>query len=204
VDPLVRTMGAEVGLRTQVVPGVTSTLALWWLDSDSELVYIGDAGVNEPGPGSRRYGVEWATYWRPVDWFALDGELALSRGRFRDAGPDDHIPNSIPVMFSGGLTVGREEGFFGALRARAFSPRPLEESGTVEGRSTFTLNGQVGYRTKKWEIALECLNILDRDDNDIEYFYTSRLAGEPAAGIDDIHLHPAEPRQFRLRCTLRF
>jgi hypothetical protein len=48
------------------------------------------------------------------------------------------------------------------------------------------------------------LNIFDREDNDIEYFYTSRLSGEPEEGVDDIHLHPTEPRTFRVRATLRF
>ena len=204
VDPLVRTIGAEVGVRTQVVPALTSTLALWWLDSDSELVYVGDAGTNEAGPASRRYGVEWSNYWRPHDWLTVDGELALTHARFRDVGGDDRIPNSIPVMFSGGVTLGREEGFFGSLRARAFAARPLDESGSIEGRPTFTLNGQVGYRRKSWEVALEALNILDRDDNDIEYYYTSRLAGEPADGVDDVHFHPAEPRMFRLKVTYKF
>jgi hypothetical protein len=65
-------------------------------------------------------------------------------------------------------------------------------------------NGVVGYRAERWELALECLNIFDREDNDIEYFYTSRLAGEPDEGIDDIHLHPTEPRTFRVRATWRF
>ena len=204
VDPLVRTIGAEVGVRTQVVPSLTSTVALWWLDSDSELVYVGDAGTNEAGPASRRFGIEWSNYWRPADWFTLDGELALTHARFRDAGDEDRIPNSIPVMFSGGMTLGKEEGFFGSLRARAFAARPLEETGAIEGKSTFTLNAQIGYRKKNWEAALECLNILDRDDHDIEYYYGSRLAGEPEGGVDDVHFHPAEPRMFRVKLTYKF
>ena len=204
VDPLVRTFGAELGVRTQIVPGLTSSLALWALQSDSELVYIGDAGTNEAGPGSRRYGIEWTNYWRPNDWFAMDSELALSHARFTNAGDEAHVPNSIPVMFSGGISLGRTEGLFGSLRARAFSGRPLEETNAQKGKVTVTLNGQVGYRTKNWEVALECLNILDRKDNDIEYYYTSRLAGERAEGFDDTHLHPAEPRMFRLRMTYHF
>lgn len=58
VDPLVRTIGGELGLRTQYVKDLTSTLSLWWLDSESELVYVGDAGVNEAGSASRRFGIE--------------------------------------------------------------------------------------------------------------------------------------------------
>jgi len=118
-------------------------------------------------------------------------------------GADDRIPNSIPVMFSGGIALGHEEGFFGSMRARAFVGRPLEESGDIEGKNTFTLNAQVGYRTKDWEVALECLNLLDREDNDIEYFYPSQLSTE-AAPVDDIHFHPAEPRMVRVKMTYRF
>jgi hypothetical protein len=204
VDPLVRTIGAEIGLRSKIIPTLTFTAAAWWLESDSELVYVGDAGTNEAGPGSNRYGVEIAAYWRPVDWFTLDAEFAATHARFRDAGEFDHIPSSIPWMFSGGVTVGKEEGPFASLRARAFARRPLVEDNSVRGENSFQVNGQIGYRRKDWEVAVECLNLLDREDNDIEYFYTSRLQGEPAEGIEDIHLHPNEPRMFRLRATHRF
>jgi outer membrane receptor protein involved in Fe transport len=172
------------------------------LKSDSELVYIGDAGTNEAGPGSTRYGVELSSYWRPNNWFTLDSEFTLTHGEF-DEGEDTDIPNSVPVSWSGGLTFGRDEGFFGALRGRFFGNRPLEESGTVKSKSSFQVNARAGYRRNNWELAFECLNLLDRDDNDIEYFYESRLPYE-MAGVADIHLHPAEPRTFRVMVTKRW
>lgn len=207
VDPLVRTMGAEFGVRTQLVPELTATLALFWLESDSELVYVGDAGTNEAGPGSRRYGIELASYWRPTRWFMLDAEVALTHARFTDAGEEDHIPDSVPFMYSAGVTVGSqpgEDGFFGSLRARGFSERPLIEDNSVKGKDSFLVNAGIGYRYRNWEAAVECLNLFDRDDNDIEYYYTSRLPGEPVGGYDDVHLHPTEPRTFRFRVTYRF
>jgi outer membrane receptor protein involved in Fe transport len=206
VDPLVRTMGAEFGVRTQVVPDLTSTLAFFWLESDSELVYVGDAGLNEPGPGSRRFGIEWSNYWRPTDWFSVDAEVAFTHARFVDAGNDDHIPVSIPMMASAGINLGAQgdaEGFFGNIRLRAFGKRPLIEDNSVKGKDSFLVNAGIGYRRHNWEAAVECLNLFDRNDNDVEYFYESRLAGE-SAGVEDIHLHPAEPRTFRLRMTYRF
>jgi hypothetical protein len=207
VDPLVQTQGAEFGVRSNMVRDVTMTLALFWLKSDSELVYIGDAGTNEAGPGSERYGLEFAAYWRPVPWFSADAEFAATHSRFTDSGNADYIPDSVPFMFSGGVTLGAhgdDDGFFASVRARAFDRRPLEETSTVKGKASFLVNGGVGYRRGNWEGAIECLNIFDREDNDIEYFYTSRLPGERAEGFDDIHLHPTEPRTFRLRVTYRF
>ena len=60
------------------------------------------------------------------------------------------------------------------------------------------------YRIKDWKISLDALNLFDSKDNDIEYFYTSRLPGEHADGIADHHFHPIEPRTFRLKVTYNF
>lgn len=205
-DALVRTMGAEIGVRTQAVKNITTTLALFWLQSDSELVYVGDAGTNEPGNGSERYGVELTSYWRPTEWFSADAELALTHARFLDA-PDgaDHIPNSIPIMFSGGFNLGAQgntAGWFAGARIRMFANSPLEETDTVRGRDSILVNATVGYRMKDWEFAVDCLNLLNRQDQDISYYYESRAPGQLAA--NDVHMHPIEPRMFRMRVTYRF
>src|SRR5690606_19366165 len=135
VDPLVRTWGLETGVRSSWLETVTFTTSLWLLESDSEFVYVGDAGTTEAGPASRRYGVESAVYWRPSSWFTLDGEYAWSHARFRsDAGGGRHIPGAVEHMATAGLTLGGAEGFYGALRARYFGPRPLEESGRVRSK----------------------------------------------------------------------
>lgn len=204
VDPLVRTYGYELGVRTDSVRDVVSTLALFYLHSDSELVYVGDAGTAEAGPATERYGIEWSTYWTPVDWLMLDNELTWSQGRALGVGGDDEIPGSVPFTLNTGITVGKAEGFFGSLRSRFFSERPLIEDGSEMSRPSWQLNARVGFRKNDWEVAVDCLNLLDRDDNDIEYYYASRLAGEPAAGIEDVHLHPAEPRTIRVSLTKRF
>jgi hypothetical protein len=46
------------------------------------------------------------------------------------------------------------------------------------------------------------LNLFDSDDRDIEYFYASRLAGEPLEGVEDRHFHRFEPRQVRVTLTI--
>jgi hypothetical protein len=40
--------------------------------------------------------------------------------------------------------------------------------------------------------------------SDIDYFYVSRLAGEPLDGIADLHTHPALPRTIRVGVQLSF
>ena len=112
----------------------------------------------------------------------------------------------MPVLFSGGFTVGAQgdsAGWFAGARVRAFTGRPLEESGGIEGRESLMVNATLGYRRQRWEAAIDCLNLLNRADHDIEYAYDSQLPGE-AAPVTDVHYHPVEPRMFRLRVTYRF
>ena len=203
-DPLVRTYGYELGARTEAVKDVVSTLSLFYLHSDSELIYVGDAGAAEAGPASERYGVEWSTYWHANEWLVFDNEMTLAKAKLLGVGSDDEIPGSVPFVINTGITVGGPEGFFGSLRSRYFSPRPLIEDGSVDSRQSWQVNARVGYRKNDWEVAVDCFNILGRDDNDIEYYYASRLPGEAAGGVDDVHLHPAEPRTFRVSLTRRF
>lgn len=206
VDPLVRTKGGELGVRSHLIPDVTASLGLWWLRSDSELVYVGDAGTSEAGPGSERYGVEATVYWRPRDWVAVDAEYAWSEAYFAGVPSNEReIPNAIEHSISAGLTVGGESGLYGAMRGRFFTGYPLEESGRLRADDSLILNARIGYRwNQKWDLAVDVLNLLDREDNDINYFYESRLSGEPAAGVADSHQHPVEPRQVRVSMTYRW
>ena len=59
------------------------------------------------------------------------------------------------------------------------------------------------FTTADWEFNLELFNLLNSDDDDIAYYYESRLAGEPAGGIADFHFHPLEPRTLRATIALR-
>lgn len=201
VDPLVRTWGTELGVRRQWTDTFTTTAALWYLYSESELLYVGDAGNVEAGPSTDRYGIEVSAYWRPTEWFSFDGEAALSQGRYTDTSGGAWIENQVPVVLSSGITVGEKTGAYGTLRARYFSERPLTAGKSVESKDSLQFNARVGYRLENWDFAIDCLNLFDRKDNDIEYYYTSRLPGEPAAGIDGVHLHPAEPRTIRISAT---
>lgn len=205
-DALVRTMGGEIGLRTQAIRDMTTTLALFWLQSDSELVYAGDSGTNKPGDGSARYGIEIANYWRPKTWFTADAELALTHARFMTAPAGaNHISNSIPIMFSGGFNLGAQgnaPGWFAGSRLRMFANSPLEATDTYRGRDSVQVNATAGRRWKNWEVALDCMNLLNRSDNDISYYYQSQAPGRPAA--NDTHIHAVEPCMFRMRVTYRF
>lgn len=202
VTPLARSRGVELGLRTAPVPGWVTTIAVWGLDLDSELVFVGDAGGTEPNGRTRRQGVELANFWRVTPWLALDADFAATRARYReDAGGGRRIANSIAAVATGGVVFGGKTGGFGAVRGRYFGPQPLIEDNSVRAPSSTTVNLQLGWRGERWTVAVDVLNALDRAHYDIAYAYPSRLPGEPVEGVDDVHFHPAEPRTVRVALT---
>ena len=206
VTPLVRAKGAEIGLRTVRLRGLQSTVALWYLGLDSELLFVGDAGTTEAGRPSRRIGLEWTNYARLKPWLTIDGDLALSRARFRNDDPaGNHIPGALDRVISAGITFEPRNPLFGSVRVRHFGPRPLIEDASVTSDATTLWNGEVGYRlSSKARVVLELFNIFDAKVADIDYFYPSRLPGEPADGIEDIHTHPALPRSIRVGVHVSF
>jgi hypothetical protein len=67
------------------------------------------------------------------------------------------------------------------------------------------VNAELGYKMSKTaRIALDVFNLVNARDSDIDYYYTSRLPGEPAEGVADIHFHPALPRTVRVTLSVGF
>ena len=58
--------------------------------------------------------------------------------------------------------------------------------------------------SSKAESSSKLFNIFNAEVSDIDYFYPSRLPGEPAGGIEDVHTHPALPRSARVGLHLTF
>jgi hypothetical protein len=206
VTPLVRARGAEVGLRTVRIRRLQSTVAFWYLGLDSELLFVGDAGTTEPGRRSRRLGLEWTNYARVTPWLTVDADVSFSRARFADDGPaGDYIPGALDRVVSAGVTVSPQRPLFGSLRVRHFGPRPLIEDASVTSTGTTLWNAEAGYRlSSRTRVVLEVFNLFDADVSDIDYFYRSRLPGEAAEGIEDIHTHPSLPRSARVALQLSF
>jgi hypothetical protein len=206
VTPLARARGAEVGLRSVRIPRLQSSLSLWTLTLDSELIFIGDAGNTEAGRPSRRYGLEWANYYSPRPWLTIDADVSLSRARFTDDDPaGDLVPGAVNTVVSGGVTVDSLSNVFGSVRLRHFGPRALVEDDSVRSKATSLVNLEVGYRVSRTvRVAVDVFNLLDARHSDIDYFYTSRLQGEPAEGVDDFHFHPVLPRGARLNLIVGF
>lgn len=207
VDPatlFAESRGGEVGVRWEPNATFNLSAAIFSLDFDSELIYVGDAGISEPSDPTRRYGVELAAFWNPVDWLAFDASYAFSHSRFKDAPSNfDRIPNTVEGVAAAGVTWLPGDGWEGSLRVRYLGPGPLIEDNSVRAPSTTLVNAGISKDLGSFEIGLDILNLLDADDYDMVYFYESQLATE-ASPVADIHFHPTHPRTFVLNLKAKY
>jgi hypothetical protein len=224
IPPLVQTKGGEIGVRTVTVPHLQSTFSLWYLYSNSELQQSGDTGgTSASAQPSNRYGIEWANYYTPREYLAFDFDVANSRALFTAVDPDDaapdspggkRVPEAVGVVISSGIALRDWNGFSSSMRLRYFGPRDLTSDGIFRSNQTVLLNGEFGYQIgKNWHASAEFLNILDRNDSDIDYAYESRVipgltsAGTPVGpSVFTRVAHPVEPFQvrFSLKRTFSF
>ncbi len=205
VTPLVTATGSEIGVRTAVIPHVQLAASVWTLQLDSELLFVGDGGSTEPSRASRRTGFELGVYYTPIDALIIDADFAVTRPRFTaDDAAGDRIPNAVESVISLGAEYHSDTGFFGGARLRYLGAGALIEDNSVRSQSSTLLNLEAGYHLSRNIRATAMLfNALDENANDITYYYESRLPNE-AAPVEDLHFHPAEPRQLRVQIEARF
>ncbi len=192
--------GAELGLRWKH-DGLTLTAAAWALHVDSELVYVGDAGFTEAAGATRREGVELLADWRPTARLNLTASYAGTHARFTNG---DRIPNAVSSVLSAGASWKLGRASTVSLTWRRLGAAPLIEDNSVRSRPTGLVNALFVQDFGKASLMVEVLNLTNSRKDDIAYSYASRLPGETADGVDDVHFHPVEPRAVRAGVKINF
>ena len=198
MDALVKGKGNEIGFRYDTLEGFNFTIARFELDLDSELMFVGDAGTTEPGLPSRRDGIELASFWEINEPLAFDFSVSKTDGHFRGLPSGENaIPDAHDLVAAAGLTYHVPNGWTTSLRVRHFSDAVLTEDESVKKSSSTLIHFGVSYEQDSWELGLDVLNLLDREDDDIAYWFESRLLSEGVA-VEDVHFHPSNRRAVRL------
>ena len=210
VPALVGSFGEEVGIRTEAISGLQSSMALWKLDSDSELVYSADSGIGSttPNGASKRYGLEWDNHLIASDWLSLDANLAWTHARYatmNDNGASgDMIPNAVNKvgLFSATMHQGA---WSGGLETRYISEYPLTQDGSLMAPSSAVTNLRVQrIFTHQLSIQMDVLNLFNRQYYDIAYAQDYQVTPTSPVVPSGITVHPGEPLQFRVTAKFIF
>ena len=201
---LPRALGAEIGVR-RTWHGASLGAALWNIDLESELVYVGDEGVTEASGRTRRSGVDVDVRLRLAPWLFAQVDVARARGRFRDepAG-ENRIPLAPTRAVMSSLIVHELGAFGGALSLRPVGDRPAQEDNAVvaQGVTSFSATGR--YRVAPRVLLTGSIdNIFDVRWNEAQFATTSQLRGEPSS-VTELHFTPGMPRSVTVGLEVRY
>ena len=202
VDGLVRGEGYELGVRYDQA-NLKFSATYWWLNLDSELIFVGDSNTVEPRGGSEREGLELVAFWNPLDWLAFDAVYATSDARFTDpeAEGGEFIDQSLEDSGSFGMTVNYGSWDVSA-RLRYFGEYALVPDNSERADGLATINVRVARQIGDISIYGEIINLTDDDGKDIVYFYETNVEG---LGINEGRVSRAkEPRTFRVGLRYHF
>jgi hypothetical protein len=199
---LPRAAAGEFGARHTSGWGSVS-LALWQLDLQSELTYVGDEGTTESGGRTRRRGVDASMRVAFTPWLWTDVDLNLARGRFRDARKgEDHVPLAPTITTAGGLSADRDR-WRASIRWRSIGSRPADPSGSIQARGSTLWEIFGTWRAGRAAINLTIDNLFDVDWNEAQFATTSRLSHETES-VTELHFTPGAPRSVQLALIWSF
>jgi outer membrane receptor protein involved in Fe transport len=210
VPALVGSFGKEIGVRSEFVPGLQSSLALWSLNSGSELVYNADSdiGSTSPNAASQRHGVEWNNHLIEGEHLLVDLDLAWTHARYAEENQNgelgDMIPNAVGKVGIFRVTLQNFGPWSFGLETRYIGPYPLSQDGSLTASSAIVTNLRLKDQiTHRVSVFLDVLNVFNRPYYDIEYEQDYRVTPSSPIVPTGITVHPGEPREFRVTLSVK-
>jgi TonB-dependent Receptor Plug Domain len=193
--------GYEFGVRSKAIPRTEFSLTYWVLDLASELVFVGDEGTTEARGPSHREGIEFAMRVKILDWLAFSGDVTASRATFDSGGA---VPLAPRLTSRADLTARLPWGLSSSFAMRYLGDRYADEDRHQTARGYLLFDWTARYRYKWLEAFVSIENLANTEYREAQFFFTSRLPGEPATGVPDIHYTPGNPRTVFGGLAVRF
>jgi len=195
LDALPTAKGYEFGFRTRALPRTDIFATYWFLDLSSELVFVGDDGTTEARGRTHREGVEFGVKVQPLDWLSFTGDFTYTtKAEFVDTGTP--IPLAPIWTARADITVRLPWGLSSSFEMRYLGDRPADEERQFTARGYTLFNWTGRYRYRNLEAFLSIENLTNVQWREAQFAFTSRLPGEPAQGVNDLHFAPGAPRSF--------
>lgn len=196
--------GLDLGLLFKPSPTLLVNLAAWRLDLDQEFVYVGDAGIVEPGGKTSRMGLDLSARLQLFRHLYADLDLTYSHARATEE-PEGarYIPLAPRFTGTGGLNWDSQKGLFGSLRFRQLGDRAANVDFSLTAAGYFLLDAVGGWRHKNLEIGFSLQNLLNQEWKEAQFETESRLKNE-IEPVSEIHFTPGTPFNGRVYVQYKF
>ena len=201
---LPRAYGIDVGGIWKPSKNIIINSALWYLLSEEELVYVGDAGIIEPSGKSRRYGLDFGIRYKLSKKIYFDSDVTLTTARsLEEISGQDYIPLAPDFTATGGISFNDVHNFSGGLQFRYIDNRPANEDNSIIAEGYFVSDFNLNYTIKNITIGVSIENIFDTDWNETQFATTSQLSNETSP-VEEIHFTPGTPFNAKATITYKF
>ncbi|MBB6501057.1 TonB-dependent receptor [Pedobacter cryoconitis] len=205
VNTLPWSAGTDLGILLKPVKDLVIQPILWYTYLSNEYVWNGDSyGTSAVGP-TRRYGFDLALRYQPLHWLYLDADGNYADPRLVGKPVGNNYVELAPTFTStGGIGVQLKNGLSANLRYRYMHNRPATQDNSIVANGYFVNDLLLGYEKKSWAFNIQVQNLFDVNWNEAMFAETTRLHGEPSAGVEQLTFTPGTPFYIKAGVTVKF
>ncbi|WP_347174287.1 TonB-dependent receptor [Polaribacter uvawellassae] len=201
---LPRAYGLDFGNSWKPTSKLILNTELWYLFSEEEFVYVGDAGIVEPSGESERYGLDVGIRYQFADWLYFNTDATFTKARsVEEVAGQDYIPLAPKVTLTGGLSVNNYNNFSGGINYKYIGDRAANEDNSIVAEGYFVADANVNYKMNNLTLGISFENLFDVEWNETQFATESRLKNE-ANPVEEIHFTPGTPFSAKLSVSYTF
>ncbi|CAM1365936.1 TonB-dependent receptor [Tenacibaculum soleae] len=199
---LPKAYGIDFGNIWKPTSKIAINTALWYLLSEDELVYVGDAGIVEPSGESERFGLDIGFRYQLTNWLYFNTDATITDAKIvAEPSNANNIPLAPSFTMTGGLSINNYKNFSGGIDYRYIGDRPANEDNSIVAEGYFVTDANISYKINDITLGLAVENLFDVAWNETQFATESRLQNEPSA-VEEIHFTPGTP--FSVKATIRY
>ena len=196
--------GTDLGFISKPTQNLLINTAIWYLYSEQEFVYVGDAGIVEPSGRSRRMGVDLSFRHQPSNWLFWNFDINYTVARAIDEPEDqNYIPLAPDLTAVSGISIIHPSGIYGGIRMRHINDRPANEDNSIIAKGYTVIDGNIGHQWNHLDLSVNVQNLFDVEWNETQFATESRLKDELNA-VEEIHFTPGTPFFLKGSLTYKF
>lgn len=201
---LPRAYGLDVGNSWKPTSKLILNTTLWYLMSEEEFVYVGDAGIVEPSGKSERYGLDIGARYQVANWLYFNTDATFTKARsLEEVAGQDYIPLAPKVTLTGGLSLNNYHNFSGGINYKFIGDRAANEDNSIIAEGYFVADANLNYKMNNITLGVSFENLFNVEWNETQFATESRLKNE-VNPVEEIHFTPGTPFSAKLSVSYTF
>jgi outer membrane receptor for Fe3+-dicitrate len=197
-------IGTDFGTIFKPFPRLMVNAALWYLQLQEELVYVGDAATVEISGRTKRMGIDFGLRYQVSDYLFLDTDLNYTYARSIDAPKgENYIPLAPDFTATAGLNTAKYKGFSGGFHYRYLKSRPANEDNSIVAKGYIVSDFNLNYEYENIVFSVSAENIFNTKWNETQFATESQLQNETQSS-EEIHFTPGTPSFLKAKLSYRF